>query len=99
LLTSRWEALPISIAEAFQVGIPVVATDCSGVHELVHDTVGACVPIGDVAAITQAVEHILEDDQKRTGMAASALERSKESRFDPDHINRQIEAPYFSLLD
>lgn len=99
LLTSRWEALPISIAEAFQVGIPVVATDCSGVHELVHDTVGACVPIGDVAAITQAVEHILEDDQKRTGMAASALERSKESRFDPDHINRQIEALYFSLLD
>lgn len=99
LLTSRWEALPISIAEAFQVGTPVVATDCSGVHELVHDTVGACVPIGDVAAITQAVEHILEDDQKRTGMAASALERSKESRFDPDHINRQIEALYFSLLD
>ncbi|WP_171189015.1 glycosyltransferase family 4 protein [Ruegeria sp. HKCCC2117] len=99
LLTSRWEALPISIAEAFQVGTPVVATDCSGVHELVHDTVGACVPIGDVAAITQAVEHILEDDQKRADMAASALDRSKESRFDPDHINRQIEALYFSLLD
>ena len=98
LLTSRWEALPISIAEAFQVGTPVVATDCSGVHELVKDTVGACVPIGDVAGITQAVEHILEDDQMRASMAANALERSKESRFDPDHINGQIEALYFDLL-
>lgn len=98
LLTSRWEALPISIAEAFQVGTPVVATDCSGVHELVKDTVGACVPIGDVAGITQAVEHILEDDQMRASMAANAFERSKESRFDPDHINGQIEALYFDLL-
>lgn len=97
LLTSRWEALPISIAEAFQSGTPVVATDCSGVHELVDDTVGACVPIGDVGAITQAVERILEDDQMRAGMAASALTRSTANRFDPDHINRQIEALYFGL--
>ncbi len=98
LLTSRWEALPISIAEAFQAGTPVVATDCSGVHELVDDTVGACVPIGDVVSISQAVEGILENDQKRSDMAASALKRSTASRFDPDHINRQIEALYLDLL-
>jgi glycosyltransferase involved in cell wall biosynthesis len=30
LLTSRWEALPIAIAEAFQAGVPVVATDAGG---------------------------------------------------------------------
>lgn len=99
LLTSRWEALPISIAEAFQSGTPVVATDCSGVHELVDDSVGACVPIGDIEAITQAVERILEDDQRRDEIAANALERAKADRFDPDQINRQIEALYFGLLD
>jgi len=99
LLTSRWEALPISIAEAFRVGTPVVATDCSGVHELVDDTVGACVPIGNVEAIMQAVERILENDQKLSDMAANALERSTARRFDPDHINRQIEALYFGLID
>lgn len=98
LLTSRWEALPISIAESLQTGTPIVATDCSGVHELVDDTVGACVPIGDVEAITQAVEDILEDDRKRSVMASNALERSTASRFDPDHINRQIEALYHELL-
>lgn len=99
VLTSRWEALPISIAEAFQCGTPVVATDCSGVHELVDDSVGACVPIGDIGAITQAVERILEDDQARDDMAKNALERSTADRFDPDQINRQIEALYFGLLD
>ncbi len=98
LLTSRWEALPISIAESLQTGTPIVATDCSGVHELVDDTVGACVPIGDVAAITQAVERILEDEQKRSDMAAQALERSGANRFDPDHINQQIEALYLGLV-
>lgn len=35
LLTSRWEALPITIAEAFQMGVPVIATDTGGVTELV----------------------------------------------------------------
>ena len=98
LLTSRWEALPISIAEALQTGTPIVATDCSGVHELVDDTVGACVPIGDVDAITRAVTGILDDDEGRGKLAANALERSKASRFDPDHINTQIEALYLDLV-
>lgn len=94
LLTSRWEALPISIVEAFQTGTPVVATDCSGVRQLVDDTVGACVPIGDVDAITNAVTSILEDAARRQEMGDNALKRSKEDRFDPDHINRQFENLY-----
>ncbi|MGB7263814.1 MAG: glycosyltransferase, partial [Albidovulum sp.] len=44
LLTSRWEALPFTIVEAFQAGIPAVATACSGVVELIDDEVGAVLP-------------------------------------------------------
>ena len=40
LLTSRWEALPLSIVEAFHAGLPVIATDCGGVSELVDEEVG-----------------------------------------------------------
>ncbi|WP_461308631.1 glycosyltransferase family 4 protein, partial [Albidovulum sp.] len=40
LLTSRWEALPFTIVEAFQAGIPAVATACSGVVELIDEAVG-----------------------------------------------------------
>lgn len=94
LLTSRWEALPISIVEAFQTGTPVVATDCSGVVQLVDDSVGARVPVGDVEAITHSVSRILSDDSLREAMGRNALERSREDRFDPDHVHSIFEQLY-----
>lgn len=98
LLTSRWEALPISIVEAFQAGTPVVATDCSGVSELVDDRVGACVPKGDVDAICRAVSAVLEDAPGRDAKARAAMARSQEGRFDPDTINAQFESTYRALV-
>ena len=97
LLTSRWEALPFTIVEAFQAGLPAVATACSGVVELIDDAVGAVVPIGDVAAIADAVTRILTDEALRRGMAAAALERSRLDRFDPDWVHRQFEETYYRL--
>ncbi|WP_212751920.1 glycosyltransferase family 4 protein [Roseovarius arcticus] len=97
LLTSRWEALPFTIAEAFQTGTPAVATACSGVVELIDDTVGAVVPIGDVVAICAAVAEILSNDDRRLHLAANALERSREDRFDPDWVHRQFEKTYYEL--
>jgi len=99
LLTSRWEALPFTIVEAFRAGIPAVATACSGVVELIDDDVGAVVPIGDVDAIAGAVTRILTDDPLRARMAAAALERSKLDRFDPDWVHRQFEETYYRLAD
>lgn len=97
LLTSRWEALPFSIVEAFQAGIPAVATACSGVVELIDDQVGAVVPVGDVAAIAEAVGRIIADDALRKAMGRAALERSKLDRFDPDWVHRQFEETYDGL--
>lgn len=97
VLTSRWEALPISIVEAFRVGTPVVATDCSGVHELVDETVGACVPIGDIRAISSAIVKTLDDPDKLIAMSASAINRSAEDRFDPEWVNKRFEETYLEL--
>jgi glycosyltransferase involved in cell wall biosynthesis len=97
LLTSRWEALPFTIAEAFQAGTPAVATACSGVVELIDNTVGAVVPIGDVDAICAAVADVLSDENSRMLLAENALKRSREDRFDPDWVHRQFEKTYYEL--
>ncbi|NOE35868.1 glycosyltransferase [Ruegeria sp. HKCCD7318] len=97
LLTSRWEALPFTIAEAFQAGIPAVATACSGVVELIDDSVGAVVPIGDIDAICTAVANVLSDETRRKTLADNALTRSREDRFDPDWVHRQFEKIYYDL--
>lgn len=97
LLTSRWEALPFTIVEAFQAGTPAVATACSGVVELIDDTVGRVVPVGDVPAICAAVEWVLSDEPRRRTLSAAALKRAREDRFNPDWIHPQFEKLYLSL--
>jgi glycosyltransferase involved in cell wall biosynthesis len=98
LLTSRWEALPFTIVEAFQVGLPAIATNCSGVPELIDDSVGRVVPIGDVETITRAVLELADDEGLRKRMGAAALERSREARFTYEGIHTQIEAVYRNVL-
>jgi glycosyltransferase involved in cell wall biosynthesis len=98
LLTSRWEALPISIVEAFRAGLPVVAADTSGVQELVDSSVGDVLPIGDVEAFTQSVLRICGDDELRKQLGETALIRSREDRFSPDYIHRIFEEMYETIL-
>lgn len=97
LLTSRWEALPFTIVEAFQAGCPSVATACSGVVELIDHQVGRVTPIGDVPAICAAVEDMLADEPRRRAMAAAALARSREDRFNPDWVHPQFGKLYEEL--
>lgn len=97
LLTSRWEALPFTIVEAFQAACPSVATACSGVVELIDDTVGRVAPIGDVPAICATVEDVLSDEPRRQIMAAAALARAGEDRFNPDWVHPQFGKLYAEL--
>ncbi len=98
LLTSRWENLPISIVEAFRAGLPVVATDCGGVRELVSDTVGALLPVGDVPGIIRAVTDLMTDDKKRRAKGLAARTFSEDSRFDPEAVHARFDQVYRSLL-
>jgi glycosyltransferase involved in cell wall biosynthesis len=98
LLTSRWEALPISIVEAFRAGAPVVATDCGGVSELVDESVGALCAVEDAAGIADVLNRLIEDQVLRQGKGRAALARSAESRFDGGAVHASFEATYRALV-
>jgi glycosyltransferase involved in cell wall biosynthesis len=97
-LPSRWESLPISIVEAFQRRLPVVATDTAGVEELVDETVGRLVPVGDVDGMVAALAELTGDDGLRERLSEAALRRSYEDRFSPAHVHASFEQLYREAL-
>jgi glycosyltransferase involved in cell wall biosynthesis len=99
LLTSRWEALPFTIVEAFQAACPSVATACSGVVELIEESLGRVTPVGDVPAICEAVEDVLSDEPRRKVMGQNALIQSHDDRFNPDWVHPQFARLYRELAD
>ena len=80
VLTSLWEAIPVALAEAMAIGIPVVASAVRGVPELVeHDVSGLlCSDPLDVSAFTNALARVLGDDSLAARLASGgriAVER------------------------
>jgi glycosyltransferase involved in cell wall biosynthesis len=59
VLSSEFEGLPLVVGEALACGLPVIATDVAGVRALLGDD-GRIVPIGDTAALANALRAALE---------------------------------------
>jgi len=75
------EGLPLVILEAFQRGIPVVASRTGGTPELVRDGVnGILVPPGNSAELAKALERLQFDPGLRNALAAQAC-ASIDQRF------------------
>lgn len=53
-LPSHWEGMPNALLEALAAGLPCVATDVEGVHELLYGR-GRIVAPGDIAALTESL--------------------------------------------
>ncbi len=72
VLSTHFEALPISILEAMRAALPVVATDVGGVSESVrHNETGLLVGHGDVASLRDALARLIADPALRVAMGSA----------------------------
>ena len=83
-LSSRWEGLPTVLVEALACGCPCVSTDCpSGPAEiLLNGDLGPLVPVGDDAALAEAMERVLERPPDKRVLRQRAMDFSAERALD-----------------
>ena len=94
VITSKAEALCLSILESMIAGIPAVGTDSGGVAEVIkHGENGFLIPIGDSDALANCLEELLADDAKRKAFGEQA-KKDAESTFLADKMTRRIEKLY-----
>ncbi len=71
-LPSSTEGIPVSIMEAMAIGVPVVATPVGGIPELVGESTGVLVPVGDAACLADAIEGLVTDEGERDRLITAA---------------------------
>lgn len=75
VLATRQETYGMAVAEALSHGLPVVATKTGAIEDLVGGDAGLLVPVGDTAALRDALARVIRDDGLRARLAAAARQR------------------------
>jgi glycosyltransferase involved in cell wall biosynthesis len=87
---SHSESFSLTCLEASASGLAVIATRCGGPEEIVEDGVtGLLVPVGDTAAMTEAMVGLLGDPDRATTMGEAGRCLVAE-RFSPTAIRNSL---------
>jgi glycosyltransferase involved in cell wall biosynthesis len=99
VLASRWEGLPMVVLEAAACGVPAVATDVPGTHEVVVDgKTGLLAARGSAKALARAMTHMMEmPGEERRAMGERARQFVQE-HYSLDATLDRWEALYVELL-
>ncbi len=94
----RREGLPRAIIEAMSQRVPAVVSDSGGNPELIEDGVSGYVsPAGDVNALRDALQGLVEDPERRKRFGEAAQQRIRD-HFTVENTARKTLAVYESLL-
>jgi glycosyltransferase involved in cell wall biosynthesis len=94
LMPSNWEACPLQPMEALVSGVPLIASDCIGLREVVRNTPAIMVPGGDIEGLARAMEDFLRRDYRPI---FDAFRQEAAQWFDVRRTVRQVVALFDSL--
>ncbi len=96
---SRWESGPLVVAEAMQLGRPVVATPVGFVPDLIEDgRTGRIVPVGDAGALAAALAELLDRPEEAARIGAAGRARVAD-RLDPRRLVAAVADVYRATLE
>jgi phosphatidylinositol alpha-mannosyltransferase len=87
------ESFGMVLTRAFACATPVLASDIDGYREVMTETAGVSFPAGDVAALTDAVVDLLENEPRRAALGAGARQIAIE-RYSWHDIGRRLAEIY-----
>jgi len=98
VLPTYREGFPGSPLEAQAASIPVVTTDATGAIDAILDGVtGIRVPVGDVGALTAALDRLLADPEERARMGQAGCSWVQQN-FQRETVWESLLASYRSIL-
>lgn len=78
-LPTEHEAFGIAFVEALHFGLPIIATNINAIPEMVENGInGYTIPVGDVEAMTNALDRIFTHDVIALGFSNASFERASQ---------------------
>ena len=95
VMSSDYEALPLTLLEVMASGLPIVSTDIRGVSEILKD----CAVLTDrnPKALAKGIAMLVDDDIKRLELSKKSKEESK--KYDWDTVVNKIINLYRNIIE
>lgn len=85
---SLGETMSTAIMQAMAFGLPVIASDVRGIHNMITDGVnGILVPAKDAVAMQAAIQLLVSDDTRRTSLAAASRQYAEKKFSNTTMVN------------
>lgn len=99
VMPSYMEGMPRACVEALMSGVPVLAYDIPSIAAIVDNgRNGRLVPVGDLGALSAALEELLGDQARLEGMSREARKSWRE-RFQPNILKERTRQAFHSVLN
>jgi glycosyltransferase involved in cell wall biosynthesis len=99
LMPTVREGFGLAVAEAMACGLPVVASNCSSIPELIDDGKGGFLcPIGDVKAFAEKINLLAESPGLRKEMGQYNRARI-EKKFTLERMVKEYQKVFSEVLD